>query len=66
LTNTTTTWIGKLVPKAALAAGLGESRLAELMESVGTPALAENFGPKIVSAVSGAVEEANVHGIRLA
>lgn len=64
LTNTTNTWVGRLVPKAALAAGLSDSRLAELMKSIGTPALAANFGPNIVSAVSGAMAEATVHGIR--
>ncbi|EXJ56092.1 hypothetical protein A1O7_09023 [Cladophialophora yegresii CBS 114405] len=64
LTNTTNDWITKLVPSAALDAGLAQSRVADLMEAVGTPALAEDFSPRVVSAVAQALAEANVHGIR--
>ncbi|KAI1614621.1 fungal trichothecene efflux pump [Exophiala viscosa] len=65
LTNTTNTWIMKLVPSAAVAAGLPESQIAALMKVVGTSALAKEFGTKVAAAVANAVAEATVHGIRI-
>lgn len=64
LTNETTKSIAKLVPAAAIAAGLPTLSIPDLMKVVGTPALAENFGPQVVAAVGGAVAQATVHGLR--
>ncbi|KAK5032456.1 hypothetical protein LTR13_007279 [Exophiala sideris] len=65
LTNTTNNWIAKLVPSAAVAAGLPESQVAALMKVVGTAAVAKEFGAKVAAAVANAVAEATVHGIRI-
>ncbi|KAL5387157.1 peroxiredoxin prx5 [Paraphaeosphaeria sporulosa] len=65
LSNETTKSIAKLVPAAAIAAGLPVSSIPDLMKVVGTPALAKNFSPEVVAAVGAAVAQATVHGLRL-
>ncbi len=64
LTNVTTEWTKKLVPAAAIAAGLPRAGVEKLMTLVGTPALAKTYDKAIVAAVGAAVQEAYVHGIR--
>jgi hypothetical protein len=64
LANETTKSIAKLVPAAALNAGLPSSSVPALMKVVGTPALVESFSPQVVVAVNGAVSQATVHGLR--
>ncbi|KAF2715467.1 MFS general substrate transporter [Pleomassaria siparia CBS 279.74] len=65
LTNETTKSIARLVPAAAVAAGLPSQRVPDLMKLVGTPALASNFSPQVVAAVGAAVAQATCHGLRL-
>jgi len=64
LTNTVTKWTLKLVPAAAIAAGLPSSDLPALLSVVGKPALAASYSPSVVAAVGVAVQEAYVHGIQ--
>ena len=64
-THTVTKYTDKLVPLAAIAAGLPASDVAALMAVVGTPALTTSYSPAIVAAVGGAVQQANVHGVQL-
>jgi hypothetical protein len=64
LSNETAKSAAKLVPAAAIAAGLPSSSLPDLMTVVGTPALAANFSPQIVAAVGGAMAQATAHGLR--
>ncbi|KAF9739444.1 hypothetical protein PMIN02_000178 [Paraphaeosphaeria minitans] len=65
LSNETTKSIARLVPAAAITAGVPSSRIPELMRVLGTPALAESSSPQVVTAVVAAVAQATVHGIRL-
>lgn len=64
LTNVTTEWTRKLVPEAAVAAGLARSDVSELMTLINTPGLATTYSEAIVAAVGGAIQQAYVHGIR--
>lgn len=65
LTNTVTKWTAKLVPVAAINAGLSPSNVTSLLSVVGTPALSTNYSPAVVAAVGGAVQGAYVHGIQV-
>ncbi|KAH8651209.1 fungal trichothecene efflux pump [Xylariales sp. PMI_506] len=65
LTNTVNTWTAKLVPAAAIAAGLSESDVAALLPQVGTTSLAENYSAAVVSAVDAAVVQAYQHGFQV-
>jgi hypothetical protein len=58
LTNKTNKWIARLVPPAAIAAGLPTSSVPNLMKVVGTSALAKSFSPNVVAATGSAVGEA--------
>jgi ABC-type sulfate transport system substrate-binding protein len=64
LTNVTHKWTVRLVPKAAIAAGLPVAGVQKLMTLVGTPKLAETYDKAIVTAVGMAVESAQGYGIR--
>lgn len=64
-TNTYTKYVAKLVPGAATGAGLSEADVPGLMKVVGTAALAKDFSPAVVLAVSDAVKEAVRHGVQL-
>ena len=65
LTNTVTKYTLELVPPAVINAGLSSSNVTSLLSIVGTPALAANYSPAIVAAVSGAVQGAYVHGVQV-
>ncbi|KAI9741405.1 MAG: peroxiredoxin prx5 [Cirrosporium novae-zelandiae] len=56
--NKLTEWLAKLVPKAAIAAGLPESKVTDLMSAVGTSALSTTYSSKVVAAVDMAVKNA--------
>jgi hypothetical protein len=64
LTNTVAKWTIKLVPVAALAAGLPTSELTSLMGVLGTSALTEKYPADVVVAVEGAIKVAYEHGIQ--
>jgi hypothetical protein len=64
LSNTVSKWTLKLVPAAAIAAGLPSGNVTALLGDVGTSALAENYNPSIVAAVGGAVVKAYERGIQ--
>ena len=64
LTNTVTKWTVKLVPPAAIAAGLPAGNVTALMADVGTTQLAQDYSPQIVAAVGGAVTKAYERGIQ--
>ena len=55
----------KLVPAAAVAAGLPSSGVSDLMMVVGTPALATEYSAQVVAAVGGAMAQATAHGLKL-
>ncbi|KIW78193.1 hypothetical protein Z517_08026 [Fonsecaea pedrosoi CBS 271.37] len=65
LTNETNKSMAKLVPAAAVAAGLPQSKIPDLLSAIGTPALAKEFSQAVVAAVGPAVDQAHVHGIRM-
>ncbi|KAF2404824.1 MFS general substrate transporter [Trichodelitschia bisporula] len=64
-TNTVTKWVGKLVPKAAMAAGVAESDLPNLLPLVGTAELAAKYPANVAAAVFEAYQEATRHGLQL-
>jgi hypothetical protein len=64
-TNTYTKYIGKLVPAAATGAGVSAGDVPALLKVVGTAALAKDYSPAVVLAVSDAVKEAVRHGLQL-
>lgn len=64
LTNTVSKWSGKLIPAAAVAAGLPSSDVSSLMGALGTPALAANYSSEVVAAVGKATQGAYEHGIQ--
>jgi hypothetical protein len=64
LTNTVSKWTLKLVPVAAVAAGLPSSEVTSLMGVLGTANLTANYTPAIVSAVGSATQKAYEHGIQ--
>lgn len=65
LTNTVTKWTGRLVPVAAINAGLASSDLTSLFSAIGTPTFATTYSPAIVAAVGGATQQAYVHGVEV-
>ncbi|RDW77353.1 MFS general substrate transporter-60 [Coleophoma cylindrospora] len=65
LTNTVTKWTTKLVPAAAIGAGLPSSEVPSLMNTLGTSTLADNYSSAIVTAVGKANQVAYEHGIQL-
>lgn len=64
LTNTVRKWTVKLVPAAAIAAGLPSANLTSLMGVLGTANLTADYSPAIVSAVGKATQGAYEHGIQ--
>lgn len=64
LTNTVRDWTVKLVPAAAIAAGLPSDGVASLMEVLGTAHMTADYSPAIVSAVGKATQGAYEHGIQ--
>ena len=54
----------RLVPAAAVAAGVPTSDITTLMGLVGTPKLATTYNPAVVAAVGRAVQLATVKGIQ--
>ena len=65
ITNTVTKWTARLVPAAAINAGVASSDLTSLFSVLGTPAFATNYSPEVVAAVGGATQQAYVHGVRV-
>jgi len=65
ITNTVTKWTARLVPVAAINAGLASSDLTSLFSVLGTPAFATTYSPEIVAAVGGATQQAYVHGVQV-
>ncbi|OAL40089.1 hypothetical protein AYO20_00507 [Fonsecaea nubica] len=65
LTNETNKSMARLVPAAAVAAGLPRSKIPDLLSAIGTPALSKEFSQAVVAAVGPAVDQAHVHGIRM-
>lgn len=64
LTNETKKATAKLVPAAAIAAGLPESQVSAVMAVVGTPALETDFSAAVADAAKGAAAHASAHGLR--
>lgn len=64
LQNTVSKWMVRLVPPAAIAAGLPSSNVTALLSVAGTPALATTYSPAIVAAVGGATQKAYEHGVQ--
>jgi hypothetical protein len=64
LANTVSKWTLKLVPVAAMAAGLPSSEVTSLMGVLGTTNLTANYSPAVVSAVGSATQKAYEHGIQ--
>jgi hypothetical protein len=63
-TNTVAEWTGKLVPPAAIGAGLPPDQVAALLPLVGTPALSTSgYSAEVVAAVFAAYQEAVRHGL---
>ncbi|PGH19675.1 hypothetical protein AJ80_03830 [Polytolypa hystricis UAMH7299] len=65
LNNTVSKYTLRLVPPAAIAAGLPESKVADLLAVVSTPEMATSFSTEIALAATEAVKEAYVHGVRV-
>lgn len=64
LNNTVKDQTAKLVPQAAIAAGLPASRIAELLALVGSSSLEKEFSAEVVAAVGAATTQAYVKGIQ--
>lgn len=65
LQNGISKWTARLVPAAAIKAGLPQSDVGTLMQTIADPTLlAKNYSPKIVAAVGGALQAATQHGIQ--
>jgi hypothetical protein len=56
--------IARLVPPAAIAAGLPEADLPALMKVITSPSLAKNYSPAVAEAVFSAYQEATRHSIQ--
>jgi len=63
-TSSVTKWTVRLVPVAAIAAGVPADEVTALMSLVGTPKLATSYDPAVVAAVGRAVQRAYEKGIQ--
>ena len=64
LSNTVSKWTLKLVPAAAIAAGLPSGNVTALLGDVGTSALSTNYSSRVVTAMGGAIVKAYEPGIQ--
>ncbi|KAG9240545.1 fungal trichothecene efflux pump-domain-containing protein [Calycina marina] len=63
-TSTVTKWTAKLVPVAALGAGVTADQITSLMGLVGTANFTTTYDASVVTAVNGAIQKANERGIQ--
>lgn len=59
-----TKFTARLVPAAAMAAGVDEDKISALLSLLGTSKLGEVFDERVVAAVSAAIQEATRKGIQ--
>lgn len=61
--NELAAWTPKLVPEAAIAAGLAKDKVADMIAAIGTPTFATTYTPQVVAAVTAAMNEVYCKGI---